>query len=120
VRGSFKTGSFGIVFSLAADWLSKVRDMFLSENATAAATAFTILTSLGLVASKTRRGFISVIKWLRGRRIERIEQIGDMFCICMVHVRQWQTTSGAHTEYDVIEVLEHRQAARQLPLPIDT
>lgn len=43
---------------------------------------------------------------------------GDVL-VCLVRVRQWQTVSGARTEYDVIRVLEHRQAARQLRLPID-
>jgi len=41
---------------------------------------------------------------------------GDVL-ICRVRVRQWQTISGARTEYEVTEVLEHRQAAVQLRLP---
>lgn len=248
VRASFKTGSFGIDFSLATDWLLQARDLFLSENTTAALNAFAVLGFLGLITGKAKRGLVSVIKWLRGRRIERIEPIGDMVrihveeehldveraiisllrdlrvrralqdalaplglegvdtfasgddnniavtirstervwfqspepeddlilederkmafsivslafrednkwrlydgaatiyatisdtefldrvdanqeifakgdvLVCLVRVRQWQTVSGARTEYDVIRVLEHRQAARQLRLPID-
>jgi hypothetical protein len=38
--------------------------------------------------------------------------------ICQVRVKQWQTGQGAKTEYVVEEVLEHRQAARQLKLPL--
>lgn len=41
---------------------------------------------------------------------------GDVL-VCTVNIRQWQTTSGARTEYDVIKVDEHRQAARQIVLP---
>jgi hypothetical protein len=41
---------------------------------------------------------------------------GDVL-ICDVRVRQWQTASGAKTDYEVIKVIEHRRAARQIPLP---
>lgn len=43
---------------------------------------------------------------------------GDLL-ICRVRVRQWQTASGARTEYEVTRVMEHRSGARQLPLPIE-
>ena len=49
--------------------------------------------------------------------IERFAK-GDLL-ICMVRVQQWQTHSGARTEYEVIEVLEHRNASRQIPLPLN-
>jgi hypothetical protein len=38
--------------------------------------------------------------------------------VCQVRVKQWQTGQGAKTEYVVEEILEHRQAARQLALPL--
>jgi hypothetical protein len=41
---------------------------------------------------------------------------GDVL-VCTVNIRQWQTITGARTEYDVIRVDEHRQAARQIMLP---
>jgi hypothetical protein len=41
---------------------------------------------------------------------------GDIL-VCRVGVRQWQTQSGAKTEYEVERVLEHRTAARQIPFP---
>lgn len=34
--------------------------------------------------------------------------------LCEVRVRQWQTTSGTRTEYDVVSVLEHMHAPRQV------
>lgn len=246
VRASFKTGSFGIDLNLVTDWLLKVRDIFASDTASAAANALEIVGALGLVAWKGKIGLLAVLKWLRGRRIDKVEltdktarliveqdslvieltvlallrdlavrealdkllspldqdgidtfacgsdsgfeQVitkperawfytpvleddlvlddvrkmafsivalafkednkwrlydgaatihaaiadtdfltrvdqnvetfakGDML-ICMVRVRQWQTPSGARTEYEVTEVLEHRQAARQIKLP---
>lgn len=246
VRASFKTGSFGIDLSLATDWALKMRDLFTSDNAAAVSNAVGILGAVGMVATGGVRGLISVLKWLRGRRIERVESVDGRFIIhvegdrlaveqsvitllrnlplrraidkmlspldqtgidtfacgtdteivatvtrderawfrapeqeddllldderkmvfsivslafrednkwrlydgaatihatisdvgfltrvdnnlelfakgdvliCMVRVRQWQTISGARTEYDVTEVLEHRQAAVQLRLP---
>jgi len=247
VRASFKTGCFGIDFNLATDWVLKVRDIFATDTASAAANAIEILGALGLVVWKGKQSLIAVLKWLRGRKIEKVE-IGDKtarlivenealeielavlallrdlavrealdkllapldregidtfasgtdadivqiigkaerswfytpaveddlvlddvrkmafsivslafkednkwrlydgaatihatiadidfltrvdqnvetfakgdLLICMVRVRQWQIPSGARTEYEVVEVLEHRQAARQIRLPI--
>lgn len=247
VKASFRTGSFGIDFTLATDWLLKVRDIFAGENASAAANALEILGALGMVAWQGRIGLLAAIKWLRGRKIERVEagesavklwvdgefieieqpvldllrdmsvreavdklmspldktgidtfasgtddsfqiivskpersyfytpEVGDELLldetrkmvfsivslafkednkwrlhdgaatinatisdpaflgrvdqdietfskrdslICMVHVQQWQTGSGVRTEYNIIEVLDHRRAGRQLALPI--
>jgi hypothetical protein len=249
VKASFRTGSFGIDFTLATDWLLKVRDIFAGENASAAANALEILGALGLVAWQGKRGLLAVLKWLRGRKIEKVEAKdktailhvedeaieielavlallkdlavreaidklvspldregidtfacgtderidfiagkGDRACffmpaveddlilddvrkmafsivslafkednkwrlydgaatihatisdewflsrvdqnierfakgdslICMVRVRQWQTSlAGVRTDYEVTEVLEHRQAARQIRLPLE-
>jgi len=248
VRASFRTGSFGIDFNLAADWALRIRDLLAGETASAAANALEILGALGLAAWQGKRGLLAVLKWLRGRRIEKVE-VGDrsarlfveresieieltvltllrdlsarealdkvlapLDCegidtfavgtdeafvdtvsaaerawffaptveddlilddvrkmafsivslafkednkwrlydgaatihatisdagfmarvdqnierfakgdslVCMVRVRQWQTASGVRTEYEVVEVLEHRQAARQIRLPLD-
>lgn len=57
------------------------------------------------------------------RFLARVDQNLEIFAkgdalICRVRVRQWQTTRGVRTEYEVTEVLEHRQAGRKLPLPL--
>jgi hypothetical protein len=44
---------------------------------------------------------------------------GDIL-ICDVRVVQKQTDQGLKTEYTVIQVVEHRPAARQIPLPLET
>ncbi|QIM48966.1 hypothetical protein G9Q38_07120 [Pusillimonas sp. DMV24BSW_D] len=246
VKGSFKTGSFGIDFSLITDLLTKMRDIFASDGAAAVANASSILALLGISASAGRKGLLQVLGWLKGRQIQRVEakentailhvdndqleielavlrllrdmavreatermlepltkegvnkfyagteskasatissdevswysapqaqddllvdetrkmvfsivslafkednkwrlhdgnstisasiadadfqhkvdmnQIsfakGDVL-VCDVRVRQWQSTSGAKTEYEVIRVLEHRTGARQIPFP---
>jgi len=73
VRGSFKTGSFGIDYSVAANWLLRVRDLLASDSASATANAIEILAFLGLVAWKGKHGLLYVLAWLRGRKIERVE-----------------------------------------------
>ena len=37
--------------------------------------------------------------------------------VCRVRLRQWQTSQGTRTEYDVVEVTRHLRAARQISLP---
>ncbi len=43
---------------------------------------------------------------------------GDIL-ICDVRIKQMRTRDGLRTEYVVEKVIEHRPAARQLPLPLD-
>jgi hypothetical protein len=42
---------------------------------------------------------------------------GDLL-VCRVRVDQWRTGDSLRTEYTVLEVTEHRVAARQLTLPL--
>lgn len=39
--------------------------------------------------------------------------------VCRVRVRQWQTSNGTRTEYEVVKVARHLRAARQISLPWD-
>lgn len=77
VRGSFKTGSFGIDFTFATTLLTRVRDMLAGQEATAFANATAILSALGLVTAGARFGLIALLKRLRGRRVTRVETIGN-------------------------------------------
>ncbi len=43
---------------------------------------------------------------------------GDIL-VCRLLTEQWRTAESLRTEYTVLEVLEHKSAARQLPLPFD-
>ena len=47
---------------------------------------------------------------------ERSFSKGDVL-VCRVRVTQWQSESGAKTDYEVVEVLEHRKGARQISIP---
>lgn len=40
---------------------------------------------------------------------------GDIL-VCEIRIQQWQTVKGARTEYDVIQVIEHRKSPRQISL----
>lgn len=76
VRGSFKTGSFGIEFVLSADWISRVRDILAGSDVTAATNALAILGALGWAAKKAvTPGLFAVLAWLRGRKITRVETL---------------------------------------------
>lgn len=85
VRGSFKTGSFGIDFALGADWVSRIKDLMAGNEATAAANALAILGALGWAVKKTALpGLFSVLTWLKGRAIERVEMREH---IAVIHVQ---------------------------------
>lgn len=71
VKGSFKTGSFGIDFSFLQGWGRSVIDMFNSREVIAAAT---LVTLVGLSGKDAAKGLIGVIKWLRGRSITKVIQ----------------------------------------------
>lgn len=43
---------------------------------------------------------------------------GDIL-VCRVLMQQWRVADGLRTEYTVLEVIEHKSAARQLHLPFD-
>ncbi|USB85579.1 hypothetical protein NBG98_04580 [Burkholderia cenocepacia] len=90
VRGSFKTGSFGIDFTLATSLLGRMRDMLSGNEGTALAHAVTILTALGIAAPKARKGLFAVLKRLRGREI--------------THVRMQDRTAVLDVDGDTLEI----------------
>lgn len=90
VRGSFKTGSFGIDFTLATSLLGRMRDMLSGNEGTALANAVTILTALGIAAPKAGKGLFAVLKWLRGREI--------------LQVQMQDHTAILHVEGDTLEI----------------
>jgi hypothetical protein len=107
VRASFKTGSFGIDFALATDWLLKVRDIFAADSASAVANALEILGALGLVAWQGRRGLVGALLWLRGRRIEKVEAVAGK-------VRLIVAGESLEIELAVLVLLHYTQAKRIL------
>lgn len=78
VKGSFKTGSFGIDLSLVQSITDQVVDLLTSREVQATAT---LLAFLGLSARDAGKsvssGLIGVIRWLRGRRISSVTTLDD-------------------------------------------
>ncbi|MDO9053834.1 MAG: hypothetical protein Q7U37_07905 [Gallionella sp.] len=69
VKGSFKTGSFGIDLVLLQGWVRGVVDMFNTREAVA---ILGLLSMLGLSGKDAKNGLIGVIKWLRGRTLTQV------------------------------------------------
>ncbi|MDK7241751.1 hypothetical protein QP451_01665 [Neisseria subflava] len=80
VKASFKTGCFGIELNTFVSLVDLSKSLFTSENI---ATAKNLLEWLGLVwgtagiTKYTGKGLIGLIKWLRSRKISKIETVGD-------------------------------------------
>lgn len=78
VRAGFKEGSFGIEMVFFQDLFTQLTELFTGKEASAAANAFTIISGIGLLGGG---GVIGALRWLRGRRIERIENRQDLAVI---------------------------------------
>lgn len=85
VRGSFKTGSFGIDFTLATSLLGRMRDMLSGSEGTALANAVTILTALGTPRPGRGRGFSPSSNGCVGAR--------SRTCGCRTTPRCWTSTA---------------------------
>lgn len=77
VRAGFKEGSFGIDMVFFQDIMTQLTELFSGREASATANAFQILSGIGI----TGGGVIALLRWLRGRKIERIEQRQDSVTI---------------------------------------
>ena len=69
VKGSFKTGCFGIDFIVSQSFLKHVQDLFSGPQVTAAANLIQIL---GFV-SGSGYSLIKLIVWLRGKKPKKIK-----------------------------------------------
>jgi hypothetical protein len=71
VHGSFKSGSFGIDFTVVEDIFQEIMQLF---NSPAVTSAVNLLTIVGFTIGGTQ-GLISLLKLLRNRKIRKIEEI---------------------------------------------
>jgi len=77
VKGSFKTGCFGIDLSVNQDLISNLLNFFSDDKVVAGGN---LLAYLGFTLSAvvtTGNGLLHVIKWLRNRRIKKIDMGAD-------------------------------------------
>ena len=68
VRGSFKSGSFGIDLALQVDWL---RELLSALNSDAANAALNLLASLGFVGAGGK-GLLWLIRKIRNRKVQKV------------------------------------------------
>ncbi len=69
VNASFRAGSFGMELHTVVHFLSQIRDMFASDNASAISNAWTILEIVGFVGGA---GLIGLIRFLKGKKPTQI------------------------------------------------
>jgi len=74
VKGSFKTGSFGIDMVFLQDFMTQLTELFSGKEASATANAIQILSGVGIVGGG---GVIGFLRWLKGRRVLRAETRGN-------------------------------------------
>lgn len=73
VKGSFKTGSFGIDFALVHGGIDGLTSLFNSDETKAAVN---LLTILGFIGTGTG-GLIGLLLWLKNRKIKKVIKEGD-------------------------------------------
>lgn len=73
VKGSFKTGSFHVFFTLSQSLSTQINAFFNSENGI---TTVAILSILGINAFNGF-GLIPFILWVKGRKIKKITKLDD-------------------------------------------
>lgn len=69
VNASFRAGSFGMELHTVVHFLSQIRDMFASDNASAISNAWAILEIVGFVGGA---GLIGLIRFLKGKKPTKI------------------------------------------------
>jgi hypothetical protein len=75
VKGSFKSGCFGIDFSLTQGLWTDFVGLFSSKEITAISSAVSILAFIGFTAKDSVCGLIKVIAWLRNRKISKVIEL---------------------------------------------
>ncbi|MHB1883001.1 MAG: hypothetical protein ACYCPA_12540 [Acidithiobacillus sp.] len=73
VKASFRSGSFGIDLSVAPQFMQQIMGWLHGDAATSIANGIAILGAVG----STGGGLIAVLRWLKNRRIKRIEATPD-------------------------------------------
>ncbi|EPR36219.1 hypothetical protein dsat_1747 [Alkalidesulfovibrio alkalitolerans DSM 16529] len=77
VRASFERGSFGIELSTVQSIWGSLGGLLSSSDVVTAKTLLEVLGLLGGVYALFKDGLIGFIKWVRGRRITKVEPLQD-------------------------------------------
>lgn len=103
VRASFKEGSFGIDMVFFQDILTQLTELFSGKEASASANAIQILSGLGILGG----GLIGALRWLRGRRVERIEERDNRAVI-------WTADESIEIDLVTLRLLKNRRVRLEL------
>lgn len=112
VRSDFRRGSFEVNLDLVQSLVSQVRSFLAGEDATAAANLLAILGA----GSTSVAGLFKVIKWLRGRRPNKLIVLDSG------NVRMEIDGSSLETTREVVELyrdLAVRKAAAAVTKPLE-
>lgn len=112
VRAGFKEGSFGIDMVFFQDILTQLTELFSGKEASATANAIQILSGIGI----TGGGVIALLRWLRGRKVDRIEQRQDVAAI-------WTADESIEVDLATLRLFRNRRIRlelRNVLRPLDT
>jgi hypothetical protein len=98
VNASFKAGSFGIDLVASQHLLAQIKDIFSGNGATAIANGWTIMQIVGITGGGLVGGLVGLLRLLKGRRLVKIEQKGDVATVWM------SQTESIEVERDVIRL----------------
>ncbi|WP_126457840.1 hypothetical protein [Sulfuritortus calidifontis] len=73
VKASFRTGSFGIDLSVAQQLSQQLIGLLTGDGVTAAVNAKAVLEIIGVAGGGAAASLIGLLRWLRNRRIKRVE-----------------------------------------------
>lgn len=103
VKGSFKTGSFGIDFSVTQKLAAQLVELFSGTNASAIANA----TAIGGLIWGSGKGLIHTLRWLRGRTITKVAEQGDYATI-------YSDTDALTVEIRILALLKDYEVRKAL------
>ena len=106
VSGSFKTGSFGIDFEVVQSFVSQALDFFAEDRRVVG--TLNLLACVGVIGG-AGGGLIKLIKWLKGRTINRVE-ISDNSTMARVVVDD----DAIEVEARTIEIFRSYQVRQSL------
>lgn len=112
VKGSFKTGCFGVDFICNQSLIQHIQDLFVSSPVSA---ALNLLTALGFVAAGGK-GLVELLVWLRGRKPSRVKLCDNG--TCEVYVDQEHLVIEQRV-LDLYRNLKLRQAFEAALKPLD-
>lgn len=101
VRGSFKTGSFGIDFSLIQTGIEGFTSLFNSEKANATAN---LLQILGFIGAPSTFGLIGLLLKLRNRKIRKVIKEGDNKTVIEVEDEKIETSPKVITLFSNVKI----------------